>query len=301
MMIALSVGCVQFDHDLKDQLQQAQSATLPGAIINEVKIIGDLGDSAGDFIQIIGSNLGRVNGGFLNGPGINQQLFVDSRSETQANLIASSPINFTTELIYNLVISTADAQSSALPITITIPNNSITEPLITDGSIRPDLDLGAPLALAINDGDVLEWSSTNNRWEPTTNARFSRMLLLSNERGYNPYSKGLKHILELNPIMTQENQTNLALLANDAKRAFSEALEGEQEAKGIDTNLILGSLINAIKELHLKLESKQTNQKALQAKIISLRNQNMQLANEKDQLKAQIDDIHARLQEIEDR
>ena len=296
MTIALAISCVQFDHDLKDQIQ---NAILPGAVIEEVRIIGNLGDPAGDFLQVIGSNLGQVNGGFLNGPGINEQLFVDSRSETQANLFASSPMSFTTELVYNLVISTADAQSAAQPITITIPNNSITEPLITDGSIRPDLDLGAPLALAINDGDILEWSSTNNRWEPTASSRSSRMLVLDNERGHYQYSKGLNHILKLNPVTTQDDQAHLALLTHEVKTAFPESLKNEQKAEGIDSSLIVGSLINAVKDLYRKLELKKTNQRALTTQIINLKTKNMQLANEKNQLRVQIDDIQARLQEIE--
>ena len=128
-------GCIQFDHNLDEQVPQSQSALFPPPVIGQVKLVGDFTDANGDFIQVIGSNLGSVNGGRLEGPGIDVPLVVGSRSENTASFFSATPLSLSVETAYYLTVSNASAQA-ATPITIIIPNDTITEPHILDGEVK---------------------------------------------------------------------------------------------------------------------------------------------------------------------
>gem|GEM_PF-3040684 len=105
-----------------------------------------------------GKNLQSISSLKVTGPSLNRNLTIESKSASQIVVFFStlpSP-QFVADLVYDLVISSASAQS-VVPITFTVANNGITTAKIANGAVTLSKLNGSGAGA----GQVIKWNGSN--------------------------------------------------------------------------------------------------------------------------------------------
>lgn len=116
-------------------------------------------------IVVTGSNLEVVKKVKLEGEGINQELVIDSQSDTQLIAGALSGLSLIAGKVFNLIITDAQGATS-FEFSVTVSDNTITSLKIVDGEVKNN-DLGAEsvsvdkfLKTGASAGDVFQFDGT---------------------------------------------------------------------------------------------------------------------------------------------